>query len=411
MSTTVTAVWRPPPGAYGPRSHRRPGEYRAYIPDEVCGRDLGLPSGVSADASDAERALVAVDRSPRAGRLASLARFLLRAEAIASSRIEGLEVSSGRLARHAAKAAAGIHDPDRTADAVLGNVAAMRLAVDEMANRESLSIRDVTDLHDRLMHDDAPALAGVVRKRQNWIGGSDWSPCRAAFVPPPPDRVPALLDDLCRFVSGDDAPPLVQAAVVHAQFETIRPFADGNGRAGRALIHGVLRRRGLVATVVPPISPVLARHTSGYAAGLTAYRYTGPPDSAEARAGLARWVEVFASAARGAASDAMVLVERLEELEEGWAQRAHPRRGSTAARLLPELAAAPVVSATDVQRLTGAGRSAAFTALEQLVGAGVLHQVGTGHRDRLFEAREVFQVLTDHERAAAATSGDTHQRQ
>src|SRR5439155_1398021 len=81
-----------------------------------------------------------------------------------------------------------------------------------------------------------------------------FNPGRADFVPPPPESVPALMDDLCAFVNRADLPAVVQAAVAHAQFETIHPFADGNGRVGRALIHVVLRRRGLAPRYVPPVS-------------------------------------------------------------------------------------------------------------------------------------------------------------
>src|SRR5260370_27653988 len=98
---------------------------------------------------------------------------------------------------------------------------------------------------------------GVIRDRQNWIGGGDYSRCEAQFVPPPPQEVERLLDDLCNFCNGDDLPAIAQAAIAHAQFETIHPFADGNGRTGRALVHVILRRRGLVPRGLPPISLVL----------------------------------------------------------------------------------------------------------------------------------------------------------
>jgi len=407
MSRRLEALWLPQPGAYGSRSARGPCRYTAYVPDPLASRDLSLPAGVSADVADAEHALLALDRSPGVARLASLARFLLRAEAIGSSRIEGLVVSSRRLARHEAKAVAGITDRDATADAVLGNVAAMRLAVEDTGSRAEVTVDDLVALHERLLRDDAPHIAGRVRETQNWIGGSDANPCRAAFVPPPPEEVLPLLADLAAFVSGDATTPLVQAAVVHAQFETIHPFADGNGRTGRALIHVVLRRRGLTRSVVAPVSPVLATRSRDYLGGLTAFRYDGAADGPEAAYGLAAWVEGFVSAVRRAAADADDLSERLEALESSWRERVGPRAGSAAARLLPELAATPVVSAAVVQELTGASRSAAFAAVDQLMMAGVLRPLGTGQRDRLFEAREVFAVLTDHERASATESGDT----
>jgi len=102
----------------------------------------------------------------------------------------------------------------------------------------------------------------VIRSEQNWIGGAASSPRDAEFVPPPPELVPDLLDDLCAFCNREDVPASVQAGIAHAQFETIHPFADGNGRVGRALIHVVLRRRALAPRYVPPVSLVLAADAS-----------------------------------------------------------------------------------------------------------------------------------------------------
>src|SRR5207244_6049511 len=129
------------------------------------------------------------------------------------------------------------------------------------------------------------------RDQQNWSGGSSHNPCSAAFVPPPSDRVRALMEDLCRFCDEDSLPAVAQAALVHAQFETIHPFADGNGRTGRALIHVILRRRDLAPSYVPPISVILGAKRDRYIAGLTAFRGDR----------VANWVEQFSGAARNAA--------------------------------------------------------------------------------------------------------------
>ena len=96
------------------------------------------------------------------------------------------------------------------------------------------------------MQDDPGEVryAGRIRDMQNWIGGSDYSPRDALYVPPPPETVEGYLDDLIRFANRNDLPVLSQAAVAHAQFESVHPFTDGNGRIGRALINAILRRRG-----------------------------------------------------------------------------------------------------------------------------------------------------------------------
>ncbi len=246
-----------------------------------------------------------------------------------------------------------------------------------------------------------------MRETQNWIGGNDFNPCFAEFVPPPPDHVDTLLRDLCDFTNRDDLPAVVQAALVHAQFETIHPFADGNGRTGRALIHVVLRRRGLATALVPPISLVLATRADRYVAGLNAYRYEGRPSEPAAAEGVQRWLDVFLSAASRATAYAVALCGRLGEVEARWREAVRPRRGSAADRILPFLVPQPVLTAGDVETILGVSRQAATQAVRQLADAGVLAQIGRGERRRMFEAAEVFTALTDYERGLATDSGDT----
>ena len=133
------------------------------------------------------------------------------------------------------------------------------------------------------------------------MGGTGWSPLRAAFVPPPETEVARLVANLARFVTETSGNPVVRAAIAHAQFETIHPFIDGNGRTGRALIHTVLRRADAVRNVLIPISTVFAGDTDAYIGGLTAYRADPPA--------LDEWVIGFALAAEKAAGNAVQLAE------------------------------------------------------------------------------------------------------
>ena len=163
---------------------------------------------------------------------------------------------------------------------MLGNIHAMTWALVRRGRGDDITVDHLLEAHRRLLGRHAPAeYGGRIRDEQNWIGGSSYNPCSAAFVPPPPEQVRDLLEDLCAFCNGDDLPDVVQAALAHAQFETIHPFVDGNGRIGRALIHLVLRRRGLAPRVLPPISLILATWSEDYVAGLTATRYVGKPTS------------------------------------------------------------------------------------------------------------------------------------
>lgn len=413
MSRLVDALWEPSPDAYGSRRSRRPCRYQAYVPDPLSRADLGLAPDLAADVVDAEVDLAAFDAQASAqGDLEQLARFLLRAEAVASSRIEGLTIGSRRLARHEAKLAHGETSRDQTADSVLGNVVAMRVAVDDVARMERVSVDDVLALHRTLMDQTpTPQFGGVIRDSQNWVGGNAFNPCHADYVPPPPETVRGLLDDLCAFINRDDMPAVAQAALVHAQFETIHPFADGNGRAGRALIHAVLRRRAAANSYVPPISLALATDSAGYIRGLNAFRYVGKPGSLAAREATRQWLEVFVAATRRAVADAVSLSRDLADLEARWRSAAAPRRGSAADRALPMLLTHPVVTVDDVARLVGVSFQAANGAVARLVEAGVLTSTGSAARNRLFEAVDVFGLLTKYERSVATLSGDTREKQ
>ena len=174
----------------------------------------------------------------------ALARLLLRAESVASSRIEGLEVGGRRLLRADAARQLGEDPADVTASEVLANIDALAWGVDAIEPGGSVTLDILLEAHRRLL--GATRLArhgGRIRTVQNWIGGSSHHPCAAEFVPPPPEAVSGLLDDVIAFSNDDSLPALAQAAIAHAQFETVHPFVDGNGRTGRVLIHLVLRRR------------------------------------------------------------------------------------------------------------------------------------------------------------------------
>src|ERR1700737_317613 len=262
MARYETRSWPANPGALGRRADRRAFSYRAFVPDPIADLQLPLPSAAAAAVSSAERAVDALNRDPpRLASLEVLARRLLRAESVASSRIEGLVLSQRRLAR--AEAEEG-DARDETARSVLVTVG---------AGAKPLRLEDVLEIHRLLMLATAtPQIAGELRDQQNWIGGNAYNPGRADFVPPPPERLKHLMDDLVAFMNRPDLPPVVQAAIAHAQFETIHPSADGNGRVGRPLIHVVLRRRGLAPRYVPPVSLVLATDARAYVAGLVAFR-------------------------------------------------------------------------------------------------------------------------------------------
>jgi len=201
---------------------------------------------------------------------------------------------------------------------------------------------------------------------------------------------------------------VAQAAIAHAQFETIHPFVDGNGRTGRALIHVVLRHRGLAPRVLPPVSLALATWSADYVGGLTATRYCGPETSRAAHDGLDQWIALFAAATRRAASDAERYEERVAELQVAWRERVGRVRANSAVDLLIHaLPAAPIMTVKSAAAFIDRSEQAANEAVARLMDADVLRQTTVGRRNRAFEAADLIDALTVLERRLASPEGET----
>ena len=392
------------------RRDRRPCAYEVYLPDRLWGRRYSLDGDVAAEVTRTETALARLDATGNAlANSEALARLLLRAESVASSRIEGLEIGGRRLLRADAAQRLGMEPRDVTSREVLGNIDAMTWAVDSVRPGGDITLESLLETHRRLLAGTRlEDHGGSVRAVQNWIGGRDYNPCSASFVPPPPEDVPELLDDPMGFCNDDSLPALAQAAVAHAQFETIHPFVDGNGRAGRALIHMVLRRRGLGLRILPPVSLILATWSQDYIDGLNGTRHVAPSNSAGASAGINSWIALFASACNRSVEDAGRFEDRVRELQSGWRGRVgRIRRDSAVSLLIDALPAAPVLTTSTASELVGRSFQATSLAMERLVEAGVLVQVSIGRRNRAFEAHELVDAFTAFERRLASPEGDT----
>ena len=392
------------------RRDRRPCAYKVYLPDRLHGRQFSLDGDVAAEVTRAETALARLDATGNAlANSEALARLLLRAESVASSKIEGLEVDGRTLLRADAAQRLGMEPRDMTSREVLGNINAMTWAVGSVMLGGDITLESLLETHRRLLSGTRlEDHGGVVRTVQNWVGGSDYNPCSASFVPPPPEDVPELLDDLMGFCNDDSLPALAQAAVAHAQFETIHPFVDGNGRAGRALVHMVLRQRGLGLRILPPVSLILSTWTQDYIDGLSGTRYVGPSNSAEAHAGINNWGALFAAACNRSVEDASHFEGRVRDLQSGWRDRVgRIRRDSAVSLLIDALPAAPVLSTSTAAELVGRSFQATSLAMDRLVEAGVLVQVSIGRRNRAFEAHELVDAFTAFERRLASPEGDT----
>jgi Fic family protein len=410
MSKVIKRHWSSTLGSGMSRKDRLSCNYEAYVPDLLVGRRIKLDGDVAADVADAEVAIARMNvQATTLIETEALARILLRAESVASSRIEGLQIGAGRLLRAEANRDTGGHVKDLTAAEVLANIDAMRYALDSARPGEEITLEQLLEVHRWLLSGTwLHEHAGVVRSEQNWIGGSSHNPCSAVFVPAPPEHVPELLDDLCAFCNEDSLPAVAQAALAHAQFETIHPFADGNGRTGRALIHLILRRRDLATRVLVPVSLVLATWARDYIDGLTRFRYRGPATSRAAHEGSNLWIGRFAGACTRAVADTATFERRIAQLEMSWRERlGNIREDSAVDLLLRALPGMPLFNASGAATLIDRSYIAANEAIARLLDAGVVTQVSVGARNRAFEAREVVAAFTDLERRLASPAGDT----
>ncbi len=410
MSKAIKRHWSSTLGSGMSRRDRRSCDYEAYVPDPIAGRRIRLDGDVAADVADAEVAIARMNvESSTLLDTEALARILLRAESVASSRIEGLEVGAGRLLRAEVTRDTTGHVKDITAAEVLANIDAMRYAIDGIDPGGEITPGQLLEVHRRLLSGTwLHEHAGVVRSEQNWIGGSSHNPCSAVFVPSPPEHVPGLLEDLCAFCNEDSLPAVAQAAIAHAQFETIHPFVDGNGRTGRALIHLILCRRDLATRVLVPVSLVLATWARDYIDGLTPFRYRGPATSRAAHEGLNLWIGRFAGACGRAVADTGAFEQRVAQLQAGWRERlGRVRAGSAVDLLLRALPGMPLFTVPGAAALIDRSYIVTNEAIARLLQAGVVRQVSMGRRNRAFEAREIVAAFTDLERRLASPVGDT----
>lgn len=383
----VDRHWDARPHALGGRGARRGFNYRAYVPAAIADEDFLLASHIAAAAANAELACRELNEEPPAlANLEGLGRQLLRAESVASSRIEGLVLSHRRLA----KAAFSPDARDITAQSVLANIAALECAVALAGEAEELRREDLLEVHRLLFQGTRDEhLGGLIREEQNWIGGAASSPRAAEFIPPPHELVPELLDDLCAFCNREDLPAAIQAAVAHAQFETIHPFHDGNGRVGRAVILIILRRRGIAPRYLPPVSLALAGEADRYVAGLTSWRNGDEED----------WFTVFIDALYRAAKGSREFAGRVAELQRRWLEQAgNPRRGSGPLRLIELLPSQPIINVKTAARVLGGSEERARLAILRIEKAGVLRQTAVGRRNRAWECVGLFDLLDRFER-------------
>jgi len=365
------------------------GPYRSSVPTSIAHYAPTIPSDLAADADEAVAALARFDSyaaaklgadSPSLGPMSSI---LLRTESASSSQIENLTVGARQLALaeigQAGSANAGV---------VVANVRTMEAA---LALAERLDGDAVLAMHRELLSGQHgwQDHAGRYRDSLVWVGTSGISPRGASHVAPQASLVPAAMDDLVRFLARDDLPVLVQAAVAHAQFETVHPFSDGNGRTGRAMVHAVLRAKGVMTRTTAPVSAGLLTDTEAYFASLDAYR------KGDARP----VVEQFARASRYAASTGVRLVDDLcteVDLARERLTAARLRPQAAGWKVVPLLVSNPVVNARLLADRLGMSDMTAQRALAQLTRAGVLTERTGMQRNRVWQHAGILAVLDQY---------------
>ncbi len=364
----------------GSKQDRMLREVETRIPPFIADLDVRVPAGLTGAAEAALLALGAMD-ADAAGQSVALARFLIRTESVASSKIERVSASVEDFAR----ALAG-NKSNTSAMSMVAATTALGTMVDAAGDSGRISAEDILRAHRDLMRDDLTEgpYAGRVRDSQNWIGGSDYSPLGALYVPPPPELVTELLDDLVRFANRDDLPTLIQAALAHAQFESIHPFGDGNGRIGRALIGAILRRRGVTRNTVVPVASGLLARREDYFDALTDYR-----DGV-----IEPLLALILRAATVAAEAGRESILRISAFPEDWAERVEARRGSAAAALIPAFFDNPVMGVDDAEAVAGVRGQATYTALARLEDAGVVQEITGRKRDKVWAASDLLAELT-----------------
>lgn len=368
-------------------------EVAVSLPPKIASLSPSVPSAIAASMDEALREIAALDESHGAY-LGSLSTLLLRAESVASSKIENENASIDDYARalHGVKS-------NSSATSMVASTKALDALIRSVQGGVAIQLSTIYRAHGILMADEhsESVHAGRPREMQNWIEGSNHSPRGASYVPPPARMVDAYMDDVLAFANRTDIGVLVQAAIAHAQFESIHPFTDGNGRIGRALINTILRKRGTTRRIVVPLASAIVARRQDYFDALTAYRNgdAGPI------------INAFTVGSSIAAQESRISASRLATMPEEWFALADsPRQGSAAAKILGSLLDEPVFSAEEVEERVGGATSSVYAAINKLHHVGVIRPLTSRTRNQIWVAASLADELDDLGARIAARARD-----
>lgn len=353
--------------------HRGP--YESAVTAAISDVDPVISSELSADVADATAALARFD-SGEGEVVVDFPAILLRSESASSSKIEKLSATARQIGMAEMGERTG-----KNAQLIVANTEAMRAALD-LSDR--LDIEAILTMHETLLRKEWPEIAGKLRSRQVWIGGSDFGPHGADYVAPHHELVKSAIDDLIAFMHRTDVVPLVQVAIAHAQFETIHPFPDGNGRVGRAIVQAMLRYTDVTLNVTVPISAGLLVDVDDYFAALGAYR----------EGEIEPIIRMFVRSARVGVVKGQQLANELRGAREEFGEQlAGLRSDATAIRLADLVFKNPVVNAGFVERELKVSSQAAYNAINALIDRGVIEPSSAGKRNRTWECHAVLDAL------------------
>ena len=311
----------------------------------------------------------------------------IRREALLTSQIEGTQATLTDLFDNEAGLAVTNTDD---VEEVSNYLRAFRLVRDNLQSPQGLplSVRLLCDAHRLLLAGvrGAGKQPGELRRSQNWIGGT--RPGNAVFVPPPPDRLPALLSDLERYIHdpAPDLPPLVRVALVHVQFETIHPFLDGNGRIGRLLIGALMEQWGLLPEPLMVLSGTLKQHQGEYYRLLSAVRSQGDWEA---------WVAFFLDVVTSAATEAERGIVAIASLVAADRRRllAAPRVGAVGLRLFEWLPVMPRFTIEQVRQKLDTTFPTATAAVKLLEALGIVTELTGQKKNRSFSYQAYVDLL------------------
>ena len=374
-------------GRYLPQS----GGYRAFIPAPLPPQPpVQLTGTLQKLLSEADRALGRLDGSIQTLPNPDWFVFMyVRKEAVLSSQIEGTQSSLQDLL--AAEAQILSPDQPRDVNEVINYVRAVNYGLERLAELP-ISIRLIREIHAILLEGvrGSNLTPGELRHSQNWIGPHGCTLAEAKFVPPPPHEILNTLGDLEKFLhQEDDLPLLIKIGLAHAQFETIHPFLDGNGRVGRLLITFLLCERGVLLKPVLYLSYYFKRQRAAYYEHLQAVRDTGDWES---------WLAFFLQGVIEVSAQATETARNILVLRETHRALITEHLGRVAAngyRVLEYLYKRPIVSVNEVQDLTGVTYSAANQLVSKMEEQGILREFTGQSRNRRFRYEDYIALFAD----------------